>query len=219
MPCGSRWGSSPSSSAALVGGRQRLRDSHHGHGPRTRPAARRAPLGGRARPLVVRRCPCPAARVLANAGHARGQWTVVDRSSRRRWSLVRGLLRRCRERRHSWSRSSGHGRSRVRPVFCGTRDARPTTRRPGARGCLATARRDPGMGSGLPASARVARGDPDPQCRRADGEFQWGIELDCLAVDAGMHSRWGLDRQVSSLQARPGGCCLSSGVSSTRIPS
>ena len=49
----------------------------------------------------------------------------------------------------------------------------------------------------------MARGDPDPQCRRADGEFQWGIELDCLAVDAGMHSRWGLDRQVSSTPGSP----------------
>jgi len=39
----------------------------------------------------------------------------------------------------------------------------------------------------------MARGDPDPQCRRADGELQWGNKLDSLSIDAGMHSRWGLD--------------------------
>jgi len=49
----------------------------------------------------------------------------------------------------------------------------------------------------------MARGDPDPQYRRADGEFQWGNKLDCLAIDAGMHSRWGLDLQMSGAPGSP----------------
>ena len=39
----------------------------------------------------------------------------------------------------------------------------------------------------------MARGDPDPQRRRPDVELQWANKLDCLAVDTGMHSCWGLD--------------------------
>ena len=49
----------------------------------------------------------------------------------------------------------------------------------------------------------MARGDPDPQCRRADGELQWGNEFDCLAIDAGMHGRWGLDLEVRSAPGSP----------------
>jgi hypothetical protein len=49
----------------------------------------------------------------------------------------------------------------------------------------------------------MARGDPDPQCRGPDGELQWRNKLDCLAIDAGMHSRWGLDLQVRSAPSAP----------------
>jgi hypothetical protein len=34
----------------------------------------------------------------------------------------------------------------------------------------------------------MARGDPDSQRRREDGELKRGDKLDCLAIDAGMHS-------------------------------
>jgi len=35
----------------------------------------------------------------------------------------------------------------------------------------------------------MARGDPDPQRRRADGGLQWRVKLDCLTIDAGVDSR------------------------------
>lgn len=49
----------------------------------------------------------------------------------------------------------------------------------------------------------MARRDPDPQRRGAEREFQWGTKLDCLAVDAGMHRRWGLNLQVWSTPGSP----------------
>lgn len=42
----------------------------------------------------------------------------------------------------------------------------------------------------------MARGDPDPQRRRAEVKRQRGNKFGCLAVDAGMRSRWGLNLQM-----------------------
>ena len=50
----------------------------------------------------------------------------------------------------------------------------------------------------------MARRDPDPQRRRADGELQWRIKLDCLTIDAGMHGGWGVDLQLRGAPGSPG---------------
>ena len=50
----------------------------------------------------------------------------------------------------------------------------------------------------------MAGGDPDPQRRRSDVKGQRGNELDCLAVDAGVHRVRGLDLQVRGGPGSPG---------------
>ena len=44
----------------------------------------------------------------------------------------------------------------------------------------------------------MARGDPNPQCRRPDSEFKWANQFDRLTIDTSMHTVWGLDLEVTS---------------------